>query len=425
MIIYCSVQYAWNFIERGGGFARHDHRGFLGVPAPMTGAPHPARAAVPGQKILVIGGLADSLVHFRWHLLETLVRQGNTVSTAAAREDPHHGMTGQDVVGRLRQLGIEHHPIPIQRTGTNPMGDLATLWALVRICHREKPDIVFAYSAKPIIYGMLAAWLCRVPRRVAMLTGLAFGLADSGQRRSFSQGLARRLFGITFRRCDALVFHNPDDLATLRQGGLLPDALPVHVVHGSGVDIDHYQPVPLPEGPITFLLIARLIREKGVAEYLAAARLVKTRHPEARFLLVGPLDPRAGELQEPELRAWEREGMGQWLGSMADVRIPLGRSHVFVLPSYHEGTPRTVLEAMAMGRAIITTDAPGCRQTVRVGENGYLVPVQDPEALALAMARCLDDPQGLQALGAASRRMAVEHYDARRVSEATAQAILG
>jgi glycosyltransferase involved in cell wall biosynthesis len=378
-----------------------------------------------GKKILVIGGLADSLVHFRWDLLESLVNQGNTVVTAAAKDDPHNGMTGQDVVGRLRQLGIEHHPVPIQRTGINPLGDLGTLRALVRICRQEKPDIVFAYSAKPIIYGMLAAWLCRVPRRVAMLTGLAFGLADNGQSRTFTQGLARRLFGITFRLCHALVFHNSDDLATLRLGGLLPGQLPVHVVNGSGVDIDHYQPVPLPEGPVTFLLIARLIREKGVAEYLASARLARMRHPEARFLLVGPLDPRAGELREPELRAWEQEGMGQWLGSMADVRIPLGRSHVFVLPSYHEGMPRTVLEAMAMGRAIITTDAPGCRQTVQAGENGYLVPVQDPEALALAMVRCLDDPQGLPAMGAASRRIAVEQYDVRRVSRATAQVILG
>lgn len=393
-------------------------------PPDMTQASGPVRPAVPGKKILVIAGLADSLVHFRWNLLESLVNQGNTVATAAAKDDPHNGMTGQDVVSRLRLLGIDHHPIPIQRTGNNPLDDLRTLWALIRICRLEKPDIVFAYSAKPIIYGMLAAWLCRVPRRVAMLTGLAFGLADSGQRWTFAQGLARRLFGTTFRLCDALIFHNPDDLATLRQGGLLPDALPVHVVNGSGVDIDHYQPVPLPEGPVTFLMIARLIREKGVAEFLAAARLARKRHPEAQFLLVGPLDPRAGELQEPELRAWEQEGTGQWLGSMTDVRIPLGRTHVFVLPSYHEGTPRTVLEAMAMGRAVITTDTAGCRQTVRVGENGYLVPVRDPEALALAMVKVLDDPQSIPAMGAASRRIAVEHYDARRVSQATAQAIL-
>ena len=394
--------------------------------ADRSGSADPAGVPLQGQgrKILVVAVLADSLVNFRWNLLETLVGLGHTVVTAAAREDAHDGITGKDVVGQLGSLGIRHLPIPIQRTGNNPLADLRTLWSLIQVCRRERPDVVFAYSAKAVIYGTLAAWLCRVPRRVAMLTGLAFGLVDDG-RRTLAHGLARQLFRLTFRACDGLVFHNPDDLATLRGAGLLPAGLAVQVVNGSGVDLDHFRPADLPEGPMTFLMIARLMREKGVCEYLDAARVAKRLRPDARFLLVGPLDLRAGQIQEGEVRAWEQEGIGEWLGSVADVRIPIGRCHVFVLPSYHEGTPRTVLEAMAMGRPILTTDAPGCRQTVLPGENGYLVPVADREALAAALAKVLAAPGELPAMGAASRRMAEDRYDVRKVSRATIQAILG
>lgn len=378
----------------------------------------------PGRKILVVAVLADSLVNFRWNLLESLVKQGHTVVTAAARDDAHDGITGKDVSARLATLGIRHRPVPMQRTGNNPLADLATLRHLIQVCREEQPDIVFAYTAKAVVYGTLAAWLCRVPRRVSMLTGLPFGLVDDG-RRTLAHTLARSLFRIAFRVSHALVFHNPDDLASLRQAGLLPDRLSLQVVNGSGVDLEHFQLAGLPGGPTTFLMIARLMREKGVVEYLDAARLAKRRHPTARFLLVGPLDPRTGQVQERDVRAWEQEGVGEWLGSVTDVRIPIGRSHVFVLPSYHEGTPRTVLEAMAMGRPIITTDAPGCRQTVEAGRNGCLVPVGDREALADAIVRFLEVPADIPAMGATSRRLAEERYDVRKVSLATIQAILG
>jgi glycosyltransferase involved in cell wall biosynthesis len=199
----------------------------------------------------------------------------------------------------------------------------------------------------------------------------------------------------------------------------LPPRIDTAVVQGSGVDLEHFRPVPLPEGPITFLMIARLIREKGVYEFLAASRLVKRSYPKARFQLVGGLYDRLDAVKASEIRIWQEDGIGEWLGSLDDVRPAISRCSVYVLPSYHEGLPRTVMEAMAMNRAIVTTDAPGCRETVQEGRNGFLVPVGDSIALAKAMIRFMEEPGLVNLLGKESRTLAETRYDANRVAMET------
>jgi glycosyltransferase involved in cell wall biosynthesis len=187
------------------------------------------------------------------------------------------------------------------------------------------------------------------------------------------------------------------------------------VVNGSGVDVREYAPAPVPDGP-RFLLIARLLGDKGVREYAQAAKRIRAQRPDVVFSLVGWIDDSPDAIGRPELDAWVAEGALNYAGRLDDVRPAIAGCSVYVLPSYHEGTPRTVLEAMAMGRAIITTDAPGCRETVKDGHNGYLVPVKSVAALVEAMQRFIDDPGLAARMGDSSRIVAVEKYDVGRVN---------
>lgn len=192
--------------------------------------------------------------------------------------------------------------------------------------------------------------------------------------------------------------------------------MPSCVVNGSGVDVDEYTTMPLPKQP-RFLLIGRLLGDKGVREYALAAAKVKAHYPNAHFLLVGWIDDNPDAISQKELDSWIESGTLEFLGKLGDVRPAIADCRVYVLPSYREGTPRTVLEAMAMGRAIITTDAPGCRETVVEGENGYLVPVRDSEALANAMLHCIENPDDVSAMGTVSRQIAVNKYDVHKVNQ--------
>ena len=190
------------------------------------------------------------------------------------------------------------------------------------------------------------------------------------------------------------------------------------MVDGSGVDCERFAPAPLPEGPTQFLLIARLLGDKGIREYVKAARAVKQTHPEVTFHLVGGVDPNPNGISEAEVRGWAEGGAVVWHGELEDVRPSIAACHVYVLPSYREGTPRTVLEAMAMGRAVITTDAPGCRETVRDGDIGLLVAPRSAEALEAAMRRLVDDRAAIARMGARARAIATSVYDVHRVNAA-------
>jgi glycosyltransferase involved in cell wall biosynthesis len=201
-----------------------------------------------------------------------------------------------------------------------------------------------------------------------------------------------------------------------RNLGLLKPGTPSVVVNGSGVDIQEYGHAGLPEGPVVFLMIARLLVAKGVREYVQAAKHLRAEFPSARFLLAGWLDEGPDSVGAKELAAWEDEGAVEYLGRLADVKPALRGCSAYILPSYREGTPRTVLEAMSIGRAIITTDAPGCRETVIDGHNGYLVPVRSVQPLSDAIRRLLDSPEDLKRMGDASRRLAEEKYDVKKVN---------
>ena len=367
-------------------------------------------------RVMVVGGHADSLIHFRGPLLRRLVAEGHDV-TACAPD------AGADVRRELAALGIAYRHVPIQRAGMNPMRDVGTVRALTALYREVQPDLVLTYTIKPVIYGSLAARLSRVPRICSLITGLGYSFGTATLRQRALNPVVQSLFRFALAHNEVVFFQNPDDLRQFVDAGLASDRQAV-LVNGSGVDLEHFRVAPLPEGTPTFLLTTRLLWEKGVGEYVEAARTLKAKYPTARFRLLGPLDPNPAAVSRAQLDAWSAEGVIEYLGSTNDVRPAIADTSVFVLPSaYREGTPRSILEAMAMGRAIITTDAPGCRETVRGDENGFLVPVSDSIALAGAMERFLRDPGLVAPMGVRSRAIAEEKYDVHLVNRVMMRAM--
>jgi glycosyltransferase involved in cell wall biosynthesis len=367
--------------------------------------------------VAVLGSFAESLISFRGALLQDLIRRGHRV-VACAPAAP------ATVVASLAAMGVAYRDVPIRRTGLRPDQDLYALCALTALFRKLRPDIVLGYTIKPVTYGLLAARLAGVPQRFAMITGLGYTFIGAGLKARLASAAARQFYRLSLRGAERIFFQNPDDLALFQRLRLLRSPEQAVMINGSGVDVDAFRPAALPQDEVSFLLIARLLRDKGIREYVEAARQVRAKRPRTSFRLVGRLDEgNPAAISAQELSAWEAEGVVRYLGRLDDVRPALAATSVYVLPSYREGTPRTVLEAMAMGRPIVTTDAPGCRETVRHGVNGYLVPVRDADALALAMARFVAEPHLIPAMGRESRRLAEEKYDVHKVNRVIVQAM--
>jgi glycosyltransferase involved in cell wall biosynthesis len=365
------------------------------------------------MKFLLIAGLAESVLNFRGALVEALRSRGIEVHVAIP------GLPGSAGANpcrpALEAAGLVVHEIAMQRTGTSLVADLRMLRQLRATMARVKPDFVLGYTVKPVVYGLLAAWLARVPHRFALITGLGYAFQGGAERRTL-QSIAQFLYALALKRAEVVFFQNDDDRQLFMARRIVPAHVRTCVVNGSGVKLEDFRIAPLPDGPPVFLLIARLLGDKGVREYVEAARAVRARSPGTRLQIVGWIDSNPDAVTREELDGWVAEGCVEYLGRLSDVRPAIAASSVYVLPSYREGTPRTVLEAMAMGRPIITTDAPGCRQTVVEGDNGFLVPVKSAAALAQAMCRFIDEPGLVARMGARSRVLAEDKYDVHKVN---------
>jgi glycosyltransferase involved in cell wall biosynthesis len=309
------------------------------------------------MKILLIGSLAESLVNFRGPLIADMIASGHSVVAAAP------GIAA--VANRLTALGAEPVETPLARAGLNPLADLAYGFRLRAIMKQHKPGIVLTYTIKPNIWGAFAARSLSIPS-FAMVTGLGYAFTDTGQQAGIVQklvsGAARLLYRAATGFNRNVIFQNPDDLADFVAQGCLADAHKARLVNGSGVDLSHYKATTLPDEQV-FLMIARLLGNKGVREFATASKSVKQIHPEARFVLVGGEDPGPDGLRAADVHQMAG-GALELAGHQGDVRPWIAEARVYVLPSYREGTPRSVLEAMASGRAVITSDAPGCRECV-------------------------------------------------------------
>nr|WP_281397000.1 glycosyltransferase family 4 protein [Shinella fusca] len=350
------------------------------------------------------------MVNFRGPLLEALREAGHEVHAIAPASD-------DKTLAWLRTRAITFTSIDLARSSLSPAADIKVFMQLRSALAAIRPDVVITYTIKPVIYGTLAAALSGVKRRYAMITGLGYAFTDGERslKRQLVNRIASGLYRLALKRVQVVLFQNPDDRQAFEQAGILATDTRTVIVNGSGVDTDFFSPKPLPVVP-HFLMIARLVADKGIGEYIAAARIVRTCNSDASFHLVGPLDPNPAAFDITALEQAVAEGDIIYHGEMADVRPAIADCSVFVLPSYREGTPRSVLEAMAMARPIVTSDAPGCRETVEHGKNGYLVPIKDVGGLAEAMARLASNPELRQVMGRASYALALSKYQARDVA---------
>ena len=371
------------------------------------------------MKISIISSHAPSLVKFRLPFILSLVSNGNCVYALA----PNYTAESRSEIIKAGAVPVD---FKLSRAGMNPFRDLRDAWALACLLRRLKPDLTLAYFIKPVIYGTLAAWLARVPRRFAMIEGLGFVFTPGTERLSLRRRLlmagVQFLYKLAMSKADRVIFLNPDDQAEFVGGGLLSQGKSF-LLGGIGVDLVEWAPVPAVVRPVTFMLIARLLREKGVFEFSEAARRVKKRYPETRFVLLGDVDPNPGSLPRHLVQGWVDDGVLEWPGHVPVVPW-LAQASVYVLPSYREGVPMSTQEAMAMGRAVMTTDVPGCRETVVDGVNGFLVPARNAPALAAAMRKFIEQPHLIAQMGRESRRLAEERFDVHKVNRQLIELII-
>ena len=370
------------------------------------------------KKFLIFANYLPHVLNFRGKLLESIAQLGyeiHVVSPALIDYAADHK--------KLISLGYYVHQIVMQKTGTNPVTDMKTLVHSYKILNRIKPDYVLSYTIKPVIYGTLAAWLAKVPYRFVLISGLGYTFqeVEEANKRSIFQKFVHSLYQQALAKSTKVFFQNPDDLNLFKELHIVHPMVPAVVVNGSGVDVHDFNVLPLPReesGDIkpSFLLIARLLKDKGIVEYVEAAKQIKKDYANAEFHLVGSIDENPASIEQAQLDQWIADGNITYWGQLNDVRPAIAASSVYVLPSYREGTSRSVLEAMSMGRAIITTDAPGCREPVISGKNGYLVTVKAVDELTDAMRQFIEHSNLYEEMGLASRSIAVEKYDVRKVN---------
>ena len=369
------------------------------------------------MKIIVLGNQAKAMSNFWSVLIRHMRRAGHEVVCCAPAGDA-------DAEAALAAQGARLRHYALDRKGLNPLSDLRTARELFCLFRQEKPDLLFASTIKPVIYGCLAAKLARVPHIYATITGLGYAFeADTFLKKCVNR-LGRLLYATALAGVEGVFFQNQDDIAVFRQSGILGSSARVLTARGTGVDTRRFAPTPFPNyspdgqlnGAPVFLLVARLLEAKGLPEYAEAARLLKARYPEARFQVLGPPEKGLGSVSLEQVRAWEQQGSIEYLGETRDVRPYVTAAHVLVLPSWREGTPTSIMEGMSMGRPAVVTDAPGCREVVRPGVNGYLVPVRDPQALASAMEAFITSPQNIARMGQAGRELALSEFDAEKVA---------
>jgi glycosyltransferase involved in cell wall biosynthesis len=361
---------------------------------------------------MLVSNNAGSLINFRSSLIRRIVGAGWIVLAVA----PDHTDETREALSRI---GAKPLDAPMSRTSLNPLLDIRTLYSLWNLIRQVRPTVCFSYSAKPLIYGTLAAKIARVDTRVAMIEGFGF-VFGSDEVTSFRRRALRRLvtslYRLSLRQATlVLVLNSEDRVDAINLRLAAPDK--IKNIGGIGVDLNEWQMTAPFIRPITFTFVGRMLAEKGVGQFVEAARVIKKAHPTVRFILVGGADENPNSLTTQRLEEWVREGIVEWAGH-SDVRPWLEQTSVFVLPSYYrEGVPRSTQEAMAMGRPVITTDSVGCRDTVVQGFNGYLVPPRDVSALIAAMQQFLSDPKSIGVMGTNSRILAEERFDSKKCDQ--------
>ncbi len=366
------------------------------------------------QKIILIGTTASMMLQFRQDLIKLLLNKNLVVYTFICEYK-------KEELAQLEKLGAIPVTYTMARGGLNPFADLKAIKELTNKIKAIQPEIVFSFFAKPVVYGTLAARKAKVPRVYGMLEGLGYFFTEQPKGQSFKTKLVRQiqilLYKIAIPKLDALILLNPDDKKDLLISSNVK-AKEVHILGGIGLNLEQYRYSTAPIDPINFLFIGRLLREKGIFEFIEAAKKVKKQYPNAQFTVIGSIDPQnMGALSQQELDHLIAENLFEYPGYVNNIQDWIKESSVFVLPSYREGVPRSTQEAMAIGRPVITTDVPGCRETVIDGVNGFLIPKWNPEVLAEKMIYFIENPDQVNAMAEESYKIAVERFDVNKVNE--------
>lgn len=367
-------------------------------------------------KIVLIGTVATSFYGFRADLIQMLVSQGHTVYAFTSEYQP-------DDLDKIKALGAIATPYHLNRGGLNPLADIQATYRLKQQLSQIAPDLVFSFFSKPVIFGTLAARLAKVPCVIGMLEGLGYTFTDQPKGLAKKTSLIKQvqilLYKLALPKLDKLIFLNPDDPKDLIETHTI-NVKKYEILGGIGLNLKDYpyQPLRNIHLPLKFLFIGRLLKEKGIHEFVQAAKLVKKTYPDTEFTVLGAIDHHnLGALQQTELDSLISSNIIQYPGHVSNIKDWIADCHVFVLPSYREGVPRSTQEAMAVGRAVITTDVPGCRETVIDGKNGFIVPKWNPQALAEKMIYFIENPEQIQVMGEQSYKIAQEKFDAHKVNE--------
>lgn len=366
------------------------------------------------KTIAIVANSSWNIYNFRQALIKALQHAGYDVLLLAPIDKWTPHITAIP--------GCRFIPLPACYPGKiSPLKDIRLFWFLYRLYRKERPSLVLHHTIKPNVYGSLAARFAGIPS-IATLTGLGYAFIHRG----WLSQIARLLYKVALQKVDQVVFHNPDDQRLFVQQQLAP-AKRCRVIQGSGVDTNYFRPSSFaPKGPFRFTFIGRLLYDKGIEEFVEAAKKFKAAGFSAEFAVVGPIaksNPAA--IKMPVLRQWIDQGLISYYGSSNDVRQHIHHSSVLVLPSYREGLPRAVIEAMAMGKPIITTNTAGCRETVMEGENGFLVEVKDIQDLTQKMELIYQLPESIRnEMGKASRTMAVEYFSDKKIIQQYHQVVL-
>lgn len=368
------------------------------------------------MKIVIIGTVASSFYGFRADLIKSLVAFHHEVYAFTSEYQ-------KDDLPKIEALGAVVVPYDLNRGGLNPLTDIKSTFVMARQIKDLEPDIVFSYFSKPVIFGTLAAKVAKVPKIIGMLEGLGYTFTQQpkglGQKVKVVKAIQVALYKIALPQLDDFIVLNPDDLKDLVKKYSI-NIRRTHILGGIGLNLEKYpyQSLPSIHSPINFIFIARLIKEKGIHDFIAAAKLVKQKYPESTFTVLGAIDTaNPGGLSQSQLNELVEADIINYPGQVNNVPEWIAQSHVFVLPSYYrEGVPRSTQEAMAIGRPVITTDVPGCRETVINGVNGFLVEKWNPEDLAKKMIYFIENPEQIEKMGLESYKIAQEKFDAHKVN---------
>lgn len=338
--------------------------------------------------------------NFRGDLISEIIKQGYKVYVTGPNKID---------VDKIEALGAEFIEIPNDKNGVSITADLRYLRSLIKLFRRVKPTATLGYTVKPVIYGAIAARICGVKSINSMITGVGYLFISKSRKAKMLKSLVLLLYRIGLRCANRVIFQNRDDRAEFIENGLVKESK-TFIVNGSGVNMSRFSRSQYPN-QTTFFMLSRAMYSKGIVEYAEAAKIVKAKYPQVRFMFLGAFENIQDSVSEKEFRAnYIDNGILDYYPETSDVPSFIAQCSVYVLPSYREGTPRTVLEAMAMGRAIITTDVPGCRDTVTDGKTGYLVAVRDADAVATSMIKFIESPDLIPEMGDASYRYCYDKY---------------